>query len=755
PAPVGTAAAAPPLWALQPPRPQPLPAVAEAGWCRDPIDRFVLARLDEKGLQPSPPADPATLLRRTALVLTGLPPSADAVAAFTAEPTDAAFARAIDLLLATPAYGERMAADWLDLARFADTYGYQADFDCRTWPWRDWVISAFNSDMQYDRFATEQLAGDLLPDASVSSRLATAFCRLHRQTNEGGSIDAEWRQEYIADRVDTFGTAFLGLTLGCARCHDHKFDPISQRDYYALGSFFAIDDSGLYPYSTGAVPRPSLRLASAEQELELARLRAGVAAAEQQLLAVRERSAAGAAAWLASTPLPDVPPPLAHYPFDLLAAGKTEDSCRQDQPAAVAAGVTACAGLAGGAVQFDGDGGVTVPGLPAFSRDDAFSLTFALWCPDHKERAVVLHTSQYTEDADTQGYQVLLQDGRLCWQIVHYWPGAAIALRTCAELPLQRWVRVAVSYDGSSRADGMAVYLDGLRVATEVERDGLDGAATVRTLQLGARDRDRGLQGGRLDELAVWDRCLCAFEVCEQQQRAAGVPTPRLADPEAQREFYLAVIDPEMRAARADLRAARAALHGCADAIPEIMVMAAHPLPPPRYVLKRGAYDQPDPSQPVQPDVPAAVMPFGARPRDRAGLAAWLCGARQPLFARVATNRLWALCFGRGLVATPENFGRLGEPPSHPELLDQLACDFIAADYHCKSLLRRIVLSATFRQQSGCSSALRERDPDNRLLARGPSFRLPAETLRDQALLAAGLLHQQVGGPSAKPWQPP
>ncbi|MCA8954263.1 MAG: DUF1549 domain-containing protein [Planctomycetes bacterium] len=656
-------------WAFEPPRKvTPAPTAAADTWCRDELDRYVLARLAPERLEPAPAAAPAILLRRLHLVLTGLPPSVEQVLAFLADPSDAAYDRRVDELLASVECAEHLATGWLDLARFADTYGYQSDFACRTWPWRDWLIRAFRDDMPWDRFVRELVAGDLLPDADVDSRTATAFWRLHRQTNEGGSIEAEWRHEYLADRVDTFGTTFLGLTLGCARCHDHKSDPVSQRDYYSLGSFFAIDESGLAPYSTGAVPQPAVRLATAEQAAEIERLQAAVDRAEA---AARELPTA-----VATTPV-----------------------------------VERCEVL-----DCDGDTRHTVDGVPKFTRADPFRIALRLSCPDRKQRAVVLHTSRYTIDSDTQGHQILIEDGRLCWQIVHHWPGSAIAVQTAAELPLGRWIEVEVGYDGSSRAAGLTIALDGERVATEVVRDHLRGPATARAFELGARDRDRGFAGGRIAALRVFDDCVSD--------------------------------------ASKALRDARRALCAYVEAIPELMCMAPNASPRPRFVLRRGAYDQPDAGQPVGADVPASVLPFGDRRHDRLGLADWLLDPQNPLPARVAVDRLWRLCFGRGLVPTPENLGLLGEPPANQPLLDALAVDF-SASRSPRALLRRIVRSATFRQSSRATPALRARDPHNDLLARGPVFRLSAEALRDGALAAAGLLERRPFGPSSKPWQPP
>lgn len=653
-------------WAFSPPV-RNAPRVHDAAWPRDDLDRCVLAGLEAQGLRPAPAADRPTLLRRAHLALTGLPPTPAELDAFVADASADAYERRVDALLASPAAAEHQATAWLDLARFADSYGYQSDFECRTWPWRDWLIASFVADKPWDRFVDEIVAGDLLADATLETRTATAFWRLHRQTNEGGSIEAEWRHEYVADRVDTFGTAFLGLTLGCARCHDHKSDPVSMRDYYGLGSFFAIDESGLTPYSTGGVPQPTVRLSTPGQDAEIERLRAAVTAAEARA--------------------------------DTAPQPGAEPVARREE-----------------LLECDGDTRTGVKDVPKFTRADPFRIELELWCPDRKPRAVVLHTSHYTLDADTQGYQILIRDGRLCWELVHHWPGSAIALRTAAELPLQRWLRVVVSYDGSSRAAGLAIRLDGEAVATEVVRDHLRGPMPQRAFELGGRDRDRGFTGGRIREVRVFGAVLTA----------AGQA----------------------------LRDARAALHAFTDTIPELMVMAAHSAPPERHVLRRGAYDDPDPEMRVSAAVPAAVLAFDpAWPRDRRGLAAWLNSRANPLPARVVVDRLWAQCFGRGLVLTPDNLGILTAPPRQQRLLDLLASDFHAGR-SMRAILRRIATSATFRQSSAVGAA-RARDPGNEHLARGPSFRLTAEALRDQALAAAGLLQRQLGGPSCKPWQPP
>jgi hypothetical protein len=488
-----------------------------------------------------------------------------------------------------------------------------------------------------------------------------------------------------------------------------------------------------------------LRLADAEQRREVLRLRVAVDTARHHRELVR-----------AEVPPPpenaEILPrePIAHFGFDT----RERDGCRDAKQATRFARVPEELRLwptsDGAAVGCDGDARITVPDLPAFRRDQPFSVRLRLWCESHPARAVVQHTSHYTEDADAQGYQLLLEHGHLCWQLVHLWPGSALAVRSEKPLPLRTWCDVVATYDGGCEAAGLALYVDGERVAAAIVRDHLDGPTTVRTFELGGRDRDRGFVDGRIDAASLYDVCLDAAEVA---MLAGRRPRP------AERVAHFRARDPKVLAATAELQSALQTLHANEEAIPELMVMARHRYPSERFVLRRGAYDQPDRGKPVQADVPAGVMPWPAglavsQPPNRLDLAAWLADVRHPLVARVAVDRLWALCFGRGLVPTPEDFGRAGGRPTQPALLDLLAVDF-AHQRSQKQLLRRIVGSATFRQASAATPAQWAADPHNDRLARGPSFRLSAETLRDQALAASGLLHRQLGGPSVKPWQPP
>jgi hypothetical protein len=734
------------------------------------IDAFVHRRLEQEGLEPAPGADKETLLRRVSLALTGLPPTLEEIDAFLADDSADAYEKVVDRLLASQAYGERMALDWLDVARYADTFGYQNDVEMRVWPWRDWVIEAFNSNLPYDQFVTQQLAGDLIPNATPETTLATAFNRLHRQTNEGGSIDEEFRVEYVADRVHTFATAFLGLTMDCARCHDHKFDPISQKEYYQTFAFFDdIDESGLYSHFTNATPTPSMPLMTAEDRALRKKLDEAVAAAEDRVERERHRARERFRSWLAdpARPVPEATP-LVHLPLDGAEDGKTANTADEPNPATVEDGIGFEAGLSGQAARFDGDHKLRVPDAGQFERTQPFTLAMWLKSAAHPGHMVVAHCSEASLDAASRGYELLLEDGRPTFALNHFWPGDALRVEARAPIPAGEWVHVAVTYDGMSRASGVALFVNGRQVAVDVVRDNL--TKTIRyddenvgkhpPLTLGARFRDSGFAGGLIDEFRVYQRALAPLEVAALagQQQLAGVVAARAGAGNAPVDadlfaYYLAAVDKPYAGALATRQTMAEALNTFVSAIPEIMVMQDTPEPRQAYVLARGAYDAR--AEAVEPGTPENILPLSDDlPRNRLGLAQWLLDPKHPLTARVAVNRYWQMHFGRGLVETQEDFGTQGRPPTHPELLDWLARWFIDSGWDVKALHTLIVTSATFRQDSAPRPELIERDPLNTLLARGPRLRLPAETVRDSALAASGLLVAKIGGPSVKPYQP-
>jgi len=747
-------------WALTPlPARVPVPVVKDRAWPRGDLDRFVLARLEAEGLRPSPPAAPADWLRRVTLDLTGVPPTPEEVDAFVADAGAGARERVVDRLLASPRYGERMAIPWLDVARYADSYGYQSDQLCTTWPYRDWVVRALNENLPYDQFLTWQLAGDLLPQATREQRLATAFNRLHRMTNEGGSVPEEWRLEGVADRVHTFGTAFLGLTFECARCHDHKYDAITQRDYYGLSAFFNnIDEHGLYDRAD-ILPSPSLLLPTPEQEAAAAEARRTAALAEEALAQTRVNREPAFREWLAARPPAVLADQTGAFDFEQLDGARVPNRV----PGAVRHGQTAdvvplVEGPTGKAAALDGENNVHFPDLGRFTRHTPFTIAFRLKDPRVAAEPAVVFQACSGTDAGPHGYDLMLEKGRLSARLFRHWPGNAIGVQTRAEVAKDRWTHVAVTYDGSSRAAGLKIYLDGRPAALEILRDRLQKGTGVHTLTFGQRFRDRGFKGGLLDDVALFERALTPLEVAhlhDGRSLAAALAAPA-GHEAALRDYYFSAVDSETRRARAALANARQRVWATEDPQVEVAVMEEMPEPRPAHVLARGQYDAPkSEANQVGRITPASLPPFPAdAPRDRLGLARWLTQPDHPLTARVAVNRVWGLLFGTGLVETAENFGSQGRLPSHPELLDWLAREFVTSGWDQKKLVRTLVLSATYGQASARRPDLAARDPRNLLLARGPSHRLSAEAIRDTALFAAGLLDERRGGPPVSPYQP-
>jgi hypothetical protein len=750
-----------PHWAFVPlPGIVPVPAVKDGKWPRNEIDHFIGARLEKAGLKPSREAGKTRWLRRATYDLNGLPPTPAEVDAFVADTSPRAYEKVVDRLLASPHFGQRMAAPWLDAARYADSYGYQSDALCPTWPYRDWVVDAFNGNLPYDQFLTEQLAGDLLPHPTRGQRLATAFNRLHRQTAEGGSLEAEWRAEYVADRVNTFSYAVLGLTFECARCHDHKFDPISQRDYYSLSAFFnSIDEYGLYN-DAEHVPTPSMLLPDRAQEKAMAATAAVLATHAQD---VRDAVAAAEPAfqsWLQGSNLAaEIPGMVAHFTFNALTqTNRFANEANATNLSGSIGANTIVPGKSGQAVQFTGDDEIEFPHLiGSFQPWDQYSVVFWLRLPEALTNAVIFHRTDGT-DAGFHGVEFTLEDGKLFFVIKRFWPGNALAVRSRQIVPREQWVQIGVSYDGSGDAAGMRLFINGAADDGEIVRNHLykspqNGGSG---LAFGARTRSFGLKGAALDELRVYDRPLGAVEMAQLHDGHSLQDAIATRDAVALRGFYLAARSGPVADARASLAQAVKQFFEARNAVQETSVMEEMPEPRRAYLLARGRYDAPKTDQTrVVRATPAALPAFppGA-PRNRLGLAQWLTEPNHPLTARVAVNRYWQMLFGRGIVSTPENFGVQGAAPTHPGLLDWLARDFVHSGWDKKALLKKMVLSATYRQDSALRPDLLEKDPENLLLARGPSQRLPAEMIRDTALAASGLLNDECGGRPASPYMP-
>lgn len=767
-------------WAFQQPQRAPTPQVEGSNWPRNWIDAFILQGLERTDLHPAPLADPTRLLRRVSLDLTGLPPTpADLDRFLLAAQSDleGAYAAEVDRLLASPHYGERMAVDWLDAARYADTNGYFGDRPRQLWPWRDWVIRAFNANMPFDQFTLEQLAGDLLPNPSTSQLIASGFHRNSMANNETGIIDEEFRVEAVADRVETTATVWLGMTLACAQCHDHKFDPVSQRDYYRFFAYFNNTvEQGLV---TRDNPPPTLELPTPEQAAQLA-----AAVAERRKLEPQVEQAQQdlnelfvdwqAAKLMKLSPFPNAAVLICDFGDDIPgasadAAPDSATGAESENPVVAESSVWRLigetlpreAGLHRQAGRFDAT--QHLEARPDLSWDAAW--TIGVWMQSRQSLGGLWAQMEGTDRR--RGIELVQQKGRLQLNLVEHWGERELILLTREPLPAaSRWTHVVVTHDGSRRAAGVRIYLNGRPVPVVVLRDTVEGTITSdEPFRLGRRDAGLGFYG-LLDQFRLWKAALSPETVqrwSEDERLGGALERPESSRTAAEKELLLEMFiheqaAPELQQLYAQLQAVRAREQQLRDAIPSTLIMQERCEPRPTHILERGVYDQP--GEQVQPGVPEVFRsviepPDEQLPADRLALAQWLTHPRQPLTPRVVVNRLWSLCFGAGLVRTPDDFGLQGALPTHPELLDALAVEFVESGWDVKQLLKLIVTSATYRQDSRPDEVQLARDPENRLWSRGPRFRLQAEFVRDQALAVSGLLNPELGGPSIKPWQPP
>jgi hypothetical protein len=599
-----------------------------------------------------------------------------------------------------------MAIRWLDAARYADTNGYQTDAPREMWRWRDWVIEAFNSNLPFDRFALEQLAGDLLPGATLSQRIATGFNRNHRGNSEGGIVPEEYLAEYSVDRVETMSTVFLGLTLGCARCHNHKYDPFTQKEFYQLFAYFNnINEPGRY-FKYGNSP-PWVKAPTAGQEQQRQQLAAEAGEAQRLFAALDRDTAAKAREW-ASANAPE---------------WQHRDALLFESAAPPSA----------------------MPAQGNFNFDSRFSVAFRMRAKPGG--GAVLYRSDLNDE--NKGWGLYLENGRLEASFVVRELDDAIRVDTEMD---SGWHHVVLTYEGTRRAGGVSLYVDGAPRTLNHVLDALNqDFQTKQPLRIGA--------GAEVRDLRIYSRVLSAplaamLAVSRPLREIAQSTSPTEAELSRLRLAYLdAGAPPPLRDAWASWQRTRQALEDFEHAIPTVMVMEEMPKPRETFLLQRGVYDRP--GERVERGTPAALppLPDGA-PANRLGLARWVVSPGNPLPARVFVNRVWQMIFGTGLVKTAEDFGSQGEWPSHPELLDWLAVDFVESGWDVKRLMKVILSSAAYRQSSAAPPQLTARDPENRLLARGPRVRLSAEMVRDQALIASGLLVEKRGGASVRPYQP-
>jgi hypothetical protein len=745
-------------WSFIPPVRPALPEVKNAAWPRNPIDRFILQRLEREGLQPSPEANRETLIRRVSLDLTGLPPTPAETDAFLNDRSSDAYEKVVDRLLASPRYGERMAFRWLDAARYADSNGYQFDGERSMWRWRDWVIDAFNHNQLFDQFTRDQIAGDMLPDATLDQKIATGFNRNHRANTEDGIIPEEYAVEYVVDRVETTSAVFLGATLGCARCHNHKYDPFTQKEFYQLFAYFNNVPEMGRAMKYGNSP-PMVAAPTHEQQLTLNSLDSAIRTNED-LLRRRDAQTAGAQReWqqnLASgAPIHWTPSRglKGSFSFETDREAKSQDGI-----------VTFVPGRIGRAASFDGQ--AFLDGGPAadFDIDDQFTLSAWTYSDGMPDGSVM---SRMADNPKGKGFGVHFDKGKLYVNITSNWDDDAIRLQTEQVLEPKKWHQVTMTYSGSRMAEGIHVYVDGQRAKVNVLLDTLyrpfrnAGGVFKQPFRIAAGWGHERRFRGQIDDVRVYSRVLNQDEIAvlasgeslneiarKPEQQRTGIEKLQL------RSYFLENMLPQDFDTDRNLSVLLDEKEKFERSLPTVMVMAESPAPKSTFLLERGAYDHPGAQ--VSPGIPAVLpaLPAGA-PNNRLGFAQWLTDPGNPLLARVTVNRFWQMYFGTGIVKTVEDFGSQGEWPSHPELLDWLATEFIHSGWNVKALQKLIVTSASYRQSSKATPDLLQRDPDNRMLARGPRVRLPAETIRDQALFDAGLLAEKIGGPSVKPYSPP
>lgn len=755
-----------PHWSYIPPSRPPLPAVKNAAWVRNPIDAFVLAKLEENGLQPAPEADRRTLARRLSLDLTGLPPAPEVVETFVNDAAPDAYEKLVDQLLQSDRWGEHRGRYWLDAARYADTHGIHFDNFREIWAYRDWVIDALNRNLPFDQFTVEQLAGDLLPNPTFEQRIATGFHRCNITTNEGGVIPEEYAVLYARDRTETTSWVWLGLTMNCATCHDHKFDPLSQREFYEMAAFFNNTTQNVMDGNIKDTP-PVLTVPPPEDRARWDAIGPEIAAAQKQVDDRRQAARADFDRWLSEAKSADLTAaapadglqfhaPLSDGAVDHIAVTIDGQPKSLPLPAALASDAGHVAATA-----YKAAPGLTIEVAEAgdFEKDQGFSC--GVWIKPAKVEGSGAVLARMDDQHDYRGWDLWLENGRPGTHIIHKWEEDALKVVANEPLKAGQWSHVLVTYDGSGKASGVKVYVNGQSQGVRAAKDQLrNSIRTEVPLKLAQRSTQSRLDDIVLQDLRIYGRTLSPQEaeqivIGTRVAYLATKPADQRNDAEREEVFawWLKALDQPYRDAGAKLAALQQEQNAIQGRSTVAHVQQERNEPPTAYVLFRGEYDKR--RDQVQPDTPNILPSLPPElPKNRLGLAQWLFRPDHPLTARVTVNRYWQEVFGTGIVRTAEDFGATGELPSHPELLDWLAVEFREGGWDVKRFFKLLVTSATYRQASVATPEKLEKDLQNRLLSRGPRFRMDAEMVRDYALAASGLLSPKIGGASVKPYQP-
>ena len=757
-----------PHWSLiQPQRGTP-PPVKDTTWVKNPVDHFVLSTLETAGLKPAPEADARTLIRRVSLDLTGLPPAPGLVKRYaTADKlTDAQLNALIDELMKSPAYGEHRARYWLDAARYGDSHGLHFDKPREMWPYRDWVVKAFNRNQPFDQFTIEQIAGDLLPKPTEDQLVATGFQRCNITTNEGGTIDEENLANYAADRVQTMGWVYFGLTTNCSQCHDHKFDPITQRDYYSMAAFFRNTTQKAKDGNVKDGLGPILVLPKEEDRPRWTALPAEIAAAKTKVDESRKGAKPSFDQWLASAKPEDLDKDVpskgivAHVPLNEGVGSEVTGACGAPKKFKATGEVSwKPDGKLGPAPVMKAGGTFEIGDVGDFEKNHAFS--YGAWVRAGRAGVFGGILARMDEKGDYRGWDLFQNDTKLSVHIVSKWPDDAIKVTT--NKPALRpnvWQHVFVTYDGKGKAGGVRIFINGEDTPVKAETNALKGSIKTTTpTRIGQRSHTQLFTDGGVQDVRIYDRQLSAAEVMTiskvgplSTMLAAKKQGPK--QQEALFEHYLVTRDTNYQAASAQSVKLTAEQEAIKTRSPITHIqqekMDAKPM---ANILMRGAYDKV--GEQVDAAVPAALGKLApTAPKNRLGLAQWLVAAENPLTTRVTVNRMWQELFGAGIVKTSDDFGIMGSAPTHPELLDWLAVEFRESGWDVKRFYKMLLTSAAYRQAALITPEKIEKDRDNSLISRGPRFRMDAEMIRDYALAASSTLSPRMGGPGTMPYQP-
>lgn len=753
-----------PHWSFIPPTRPAVPKVKNAAWVRNPIDAFVLAKLESMGLTPAPEADRRTLARRLSLDLTGLPPTPELVDAFVADQSPNAYEGLVDKLMESPHWGEQRGRYWLDGARYADTHGIHFDNFREMWTYRDSVVAAFNRNTPFDQFTINQLAGDLLPNRTLDQQIESGFNRCNITTNEGGTIPEEYYVLYARDRTETVGQVWLGMTVGCAVCHDHKFDPVTSKDFYSLAAFFNNTTQNAMDGNIKDTP-PIITVPLAADKPRFDVIGGEIAAAKQSVETRKQEARPHFEEWLAkatpesvaqTTPAIDITFHAALNEGTGKVAVMNIDGQRREVP--LTDSTQWIDGVSSKAIQVQGTA-CELGDVGDFEKDQSFTTT--AWVkvqPNDSQGAIVARMDQ---PSGYQGWDMWVQGRRVGMHIINRWPDDALKAVSQAQLKPNEWTHVTVTYDGSGKAAGVKVYYNGQPQGMNVENDRLNSSIRTKVpFRIGQRTAGDPLSGAGIQDLRIYKRSLSPAEIdsLAKVTRFSGIlakPADQRTDAEKNEVYpwWLGTYDAAFQERSNKVAALESELNAIKSRGSIAHVMQEKSEEAMAYILFRGEYDKR--RDPVKPTTPASVLPFPEGfPRNRLGLAKWLLEPNHPLTTRVTVNRFWQELFGTGIVRTSGDFGIAGELPSDQELLDWLAVEFRESGWDIKKFYKLIVTSATYRQSAVVTKEKLEKDPANRFMSRGPRFRMDAEVIRDYALAASGLLVPKLGGPSVKPYQP-